>query len=144
MPDGNGYWIAAADGGVFAFGDAPFQGSVAQLHESITDAVGIVTDGRHHGRTIFGVSPPIEPRTGARTVEAGVSPSTRPALRQDDGVVLDPDVDGRSLEVAALEQSQGQRILDLLLQQAPQRPRPEVGVVAGLRQPGPGLVVHLQ
>jgi hypothetical protein len=28
-PDGNGYWLAAADGGVFCFGDAPFHGSGA-------------------------------------------------------------------------------------------------------------------
>ena len=28
-PDGGGYWLAAADGGVFAFGDAAFYGSLA-------------------------------------------------------------------------------------------------------------------
>jgi hypothetical protein len=28
-PDGRGYWLAAADGGVFAFGDARFFGSLA-------------------------------------------------------------------------------------------------------------------
>jgi len=28
-PDGKGYWLVAADGGVFAFGDAPFEGSPA-------------------------------------------------------------------------------------------------------------------
>jgi len=25
---GNGYWLAAADGGVFSFGSAPFEGSM--------------------------------------------------------------------------------------------------------------------
>ncbi len=28
---GNGYWLAAADGGVFAFGDARFAGSLASV-----------------------------------------------------------------------------------------------------------------
>jgi hypothetical protein len=28
-PGGRGYWLAAADGGVFTFGDAVFHGSVA-------------------------------------------------------------------------------------------------------------------
>jgi hypothetical protein len=27
-PSGRGYWLAAADGGVFAFGDAAFHGAV--------------------------------------------------------------------------------------------------------------------
>jgi hypothetical protein len=27
-PDGKGYWLAASDGGVFAFGDASFYGSM--------------------------------------------------------------------------------------------------------------------
>ena len=27
-PDGQGYWLVAADGGVFNFGDAPFAGSM--------------------------------------------------------------------------------------------------------------------
>jgi hypothetical protein len=26
-PDGGGYWLAAADGGIFSFGDAQFDGS---------------------------------------------------------------------------------------------------------------------
>jgi hypothetical protein len=30
-PDGGGYWLFAADGGVFAFGNAPFLGSAASL-----------------------------------------------------------------------------------------------------------------
>jgi hypothetical protein len=31
-PDGRGYWLAAADGGVFSFGDAKFYGSLASVH----------------------------------------------------------------------------------------------------------------
>ncbi len=27
-PDGNGYWLVASDGGIFAFGDAGFFGSM--------------------------------------------------------------------------------------------------------------------
>jgi hypothetical protein len=28
-PDGQGYWLVGADGGIFALGDAPFIGSLA-------------------------------------------------------------------------------------------------------------------
>jgi hypothetical protein len=31
-PDGGGYWMVGADGGVFASGDAPFYGSTGSLH----------------------------------------------------------------------------------------------------------------
>jgi hypothetical protein len=36
-PDGQGYWLVAADGGVFAYGSAPFKGSAGseQLNEAI-------------------------------------------------------------------------------------------------------------
>ena len=31
-PDGRGYWLVTADGGVFAFGDAAFEGSMGGTH----------------------------------------------------------------------------------------------------------------
>jgi hypothetical protein len=31
-PDGNGYWEVASDGGIFAFGDAGFHGSMGATH----------------------------------------------------------------------------------------------------------------
>jgi hypothetical protein len=36
-PSGNGYWLVAADGGIFTFGDAPFFGSTGgtRLHAPI-------------------------------------------------------------------------------------------------------------
>ncbi|MCZ7527376.1 MAG: hypothetical protein M5U14_13955 [Acidimicrobiia bacterium] len=38
-PSGNGYWLFARDGGIFAFGDAPFYGSTGgQGITSIVDA----------------------------------------------------------------------------------------------------------
>jgi hypothetical protein len=30
--DGGGYWLVAADGGIFTFGDATFYGSAGSLH----------------------------------------------------------------------------------------------------------------
>jgi ribosomal protein L24E len=31
-PSGNGYWLVASDGGIFAFGDASFRGSMGAKH----------------------------------------------------------------------------------------------------------------
>ncbi len=30
-PSGNGYWLVASDGGIFAFGDARFSGSTGAI-----------------------------------------------------------------------------------------------------------------
>ena len=30
--DNRGYWLVASDGGIFAFGDAPFRGSMGATH----------------------------------------------------------------------------------------------------------------
>jgi hypothetical protein len=44
-PDGGGYWVAAADGGVFAFGDAPFTGSMGG-HPLYAPVVGMASPDR--------------------------------------------------------------------------------------------------
>jgi len=40
--DAGGYWLIGSDGGIFAFGDAPFVGSLPGLGVSVTDVVGAV------------------------------------------------------------------------------------------------------
>jgi len=42
-PDGNGYWMVASDGGLFAFGDAGFHGSASGIPGSMP-VVGMATD----------------------------------------------------------------------------------------------------
>jgi hypothetical protein len=51
--DGKGYWLAGADGGVFAFGGAPFDGSMGgtRLRAPI---VGIATAGGGKGYWLAG------------------------------------------------------------------------------------------
>ena len=44
-PDGKGYWLVAADGGIFAFGDAQFYGSMGGQHLN-APVVGIAADAR--------------------------------------------------------------------------------------------------
>ena len=44
---GNGYWMAAADGGVFTFGDARFFGSAGNMTHGAQDE-GITPPGRDH------------------------------------------------------------------------------------------------
>jgi len=46
--DGRGYWMIGADGGVFAFGDAGFAGSLPGLGVQVHDIVGVVST--HDGR----------------------------------------------------------------------------------------------
>jgi hypothetical protein len=42
-PSGNGYWLVASDGGIFAYGDAPFDGTTAGTATS--SVVAIAGDG---------------------------------------------------------------------------------------------------
>jgi len=42
-PDGQGYWLVASDGGIFAFGDAGFKGSMGGSHLN-APVTGMATD----------------------------------------------------------------------------------------------------
>jgi len=50
-PDGHGYWLVAADGGVFSFGDARFYGSLGSQPPS-TGVVGLFSTITGSGYTI--------------------------------------------------------------------------------------------
>jgi hypothetical protein len=38
--DNGGYWLVGSDGGIFSFGDAPYDGSVPAMGISINDVIG--------------------------------------------------------------------------------------------------------
>jgi len=40
--DGKGYWMVGSDGGVFAFGDAPYLGSLPGLHVHVDNIRAVV------------------------------------------------------------------------------------------------------
>ena len=65
-PDGQGYWLVASDGGIFAKGDAGFFGSLGQPHPQQAD--------RRHGRR-----PPTGRATGWWPPTAASSPRATPA-----------------------------------------------------------------
>ena len=61
-PDGGGYWLVASDGGMFAFGDAPFLGSTGSIHLNKPD--------RRHGCDTEAAATGSSPRTGASSPTA--------------------------------------------------------------------------
>jgi len=52
--DGGGYWLVGRDGGLFAFGDAKFHGSVPGLHLHVSDVVGMVSSPTSGGYLLVG------------------------------------------------------------------------------------------
>ncbi len=53
-PSGHGYWMVGSDGGVFAFGDAGFVGSLPGLGVHVSNIVGIVPTPSGHGYWMVG------------------------------------------------------------------------------------------
>ena len=66
-PDGLGYWAVAADGGIFAYGDAGFDGSTGGLHLN-APVVGMAATPSGHGYWLV-------------ASDGGSSPSATPASR---------------------------------------------------------------
>ena len=70
-PDGGGYWMVAADGGIFAFGDAKFYGSMGgkPLNAPIVGMAATVDGGGYWMVTSNGgSSPSATPTSTARSV----------------------------------------------------------------------------
>ena len=53
-PDGGGYWLAGQDGGVFAYGDAPFLGSLPALDIRVHDIVAMAATPDGQGYWLVG------------------------------------------------------------------------------------------
>jgi ribosomal protein L24E len=83
--DGHGYWLVASDGGIFAFGGAPFRGSMGavKLNKPVTGMVrfgdGYLMVGEDGGIFSFsdspflgslGDHPPAQPITSVAALEA--------------------------------------------------------------------------
>jgi hypothetical protein len=49
-----GYWLVGADGGVFSFGDAPYEGSLPNLGVHVSDIVGILPTQDNKGYWLVG------------------------------------------------------------------------------------------
>ena len=50
--DGNGYWLLAADGGVFNFGDAGYYGSAGGAYRSTPRSIGRCADSLGRGGSV--------------------------------------------------------------------------------------------
>jgi hypothetical protein len=70
-PDGQGYWLVASDGGIFTFGDAPFDGS---LGAASTNVLGIVISPSTAGYTLVALN-----GTASVFTSAAAASSSEPA-----------------------------------------------------------------
>ena len=52
--DENGYWMVGADGGIFAFGDAGYAGSLPGDHVAVSNIVAIISDPTTDGYYLIG------------------------------------------------------------------------------------------
>jgi hypothetical protein len=91
-PTGNGYWLVAADGGVFTYGDAPFYGSMGgtALKRPVTGMASALSGGGYYlvasdgGVFTFG-SAAYRGSGLDRTIDIGLLPNGRYWLITDRG-----------------------------------------------------------
>ncbi len=77
-PDGHGYWLTASDGGIFAFGDAPFRGSTGG--QALAAPIVSMTPSAHRRATGW--------RRPTAASSASASPSTAPWAEPGTGSVV--------------------------------------------------------
>ena len=91
-PDGGGYWLVASDGGVFAFGDAAFYGSMGGQHLN-APVVGIAADSATGGYWlvasdggVFAYDAPFDGSTGSlKLAESGRQHGRHPTTARATG-----------------------------------------------------------
>ena len=90
--DGGGYWLVGSDGGIYAFGDAPFDGSLPGLNVHVNNVVGMAaTSGNGYWLVgsdggIYSFDANFYGSMGGKTLSAPVSSMT--ARPQSDGYWL--------------------------------------------------------
>ena len=82
-PTGKGYWLAAADGGVFTFGTAGFHGSLGGTPPSAgAPVVAMAGDPAGHGYWITTTDRPLPPTGAVPSVLSSCNvPATAPSVR---------------------------------------------------------------
>ena len=94
-PTGNGYWLVASDGGIFAFGDAAFYGSTGTMHLN-QPIVGMAADADRQAAT--GSSPP----TAASSPSATPFHGSTGAIHLNQPIVgMAADADGKGYWLVA-------------------------------------------
>src|SRR2546429_6384735 len=97
-PSGQGYWLVASDGGIFAFGDAVFRGSTGAMHlnkpvvgiRAMPDSSGYTMAASDGGAFNFGGAPAF--RSAAERPLNRPAAGIRVASSSGQGGVRGPDV----------------------------------------------------
>src|SRR3546814_13944929 len=112
-PTGSGYWLVAADGGIFTFGEARFRGSSGG-HARPHPIVAMQADDSGRGYWLVGEDGSVESfgdagmLGDARTIEPG--PGTGAAITSASGALLLAAADGQDRQSAESGKSESERV----------------------------------